>query len=174
MIAASGFEPGVNIGQATVVQADVDMALDLGVNQGSDLLRVEKVFTADGVPVIYVVNLTPVAVLGEELMVEAVHRPSITEPIYKFLEDCCQRDVEYHIATLEAMHVQEFETRIPNVDPLSPILVMKSVAFDADDQPVFRSLSAYPDKRMRFRLLRQRLAKGRIRCEKEQEGYLRR
>ena len=71
--------------------------------EGSDILRVAKVFTADEEPIIYVINLIPHRTLGDGLFTEVQRRPELTEPIYAFLEETCGHRVDYHIATLAAI-----------------------------------------------------------------------
>lgn len=156
MIAASGFEPGVGVGRAFPVTADGTVARDLMVQEGEQVLRLEKVFTADGHPVIYVINLIPHWVLGAELAREVTRNPQITEPVYVFMEDGCGHRIDHHVATLEAQLIEEWEVPIPDKDPRAPMLVMKSIAFNGEERPIFRSLSAYPDKRVKFKLFRHR------------------
>lgn len=155
-ITASGFEAGIKMVNAAVMQSQEQLAKDLQIAADSQVLRVESVFTADGSPVIYCVNSIPAQVLGAELLLETIRHPESAEPIYEFLENRCHRRVTYHLATLRAELVQNFEMQIPDFDALAPMLVMKSIAYDEDQQPIFQSLSAYPDDRMTFTLLRKR------------------
>ncbi|MFC2030622.1 GntR family transcriptional regulator [Chloroflexota bacterium] len=160
VIAASGFQPGVMVGQADLFTAGNELAQALAVAEGSDMLRIEKVFTASGSPVIYVVNAFPVWVVGQELLNEVLTQPQITEPIYEFLEERCGQSVAYHVAILQACLVQACEIEITHANPLDPMVVMESVAYNTNDRPVFRSRSAYPDKRVQFRLVRRRTTAG--------------
>lgn len=156
IIAASGFIPGVDVGRAFAVEAGAEESRDLSVDEGTQLVRVEKVFTASGQPVIYVVNLIPDRILPPGVPAELIAHPEISEPIYQFLEERCNQQVDHHVATLEAQRIGDAEIEIARLDPQAPMLIMKSVAFDVAGRPIFRSLSAYPDKRVKFKLVRQR------------------
>ncbi len=158
MIAASGFASSVTVGPASIIMADADEAEALAVPVGSALLRVEKVFLADDQAVIYVVNRIPAWVLDEALLQEAATAPAITEPIYQFLETRCHQQIDHHVATLRALLVRDSEIPIPGVDPLTPVLTMRSVAYNREERPVFESRSTYPDQRMQLRLIRRQAA----------------
>ena len=160
LIAASGFAPGVAVGAASVIEADACDAAALAVPEKSALLRVTKSFTADGDPVIYVVNRMPAWVLGEPLLLEAAARPEITEPIYDFLEARCRQKIDHHVAILRAQLVRDCEILIAGVDPLTPVLTMQSTAYNREGRPVFESRSTYPDPRVQLRLIRRQAARS--------------
>lgn len=156
LISASGHTPGVRVLGARAATAGPLECEHLAVEADSPILRVEKVFTADGDPVIYVVNLIPLRSLGDGLFSEVQRRPELTEPIYTFLEETCGQRVEYHIATLAAILARDSEVAMPNIDPILPVLTMSSVGYGRDSRPVFESRSTYPDPRMQMKLLRRR------------------
>jgi GntR family transcriptional regulator len=155
LIAASGFTPGVTVGQASLIKADSDNAAALEVPEGSTLLKVEKTFQADDSSVIFVVNRIPAWVLGGEVLQEVLSRPETTEPIYRFLDDRCHQQIDHHVATLRAMLVRDCEIPIPGVDPLMPVLTMSSIAYNREERPVFESRSTYPDQRVQLKLVRR-------------------
>jgi GntR family transcriptional regulator len=156
LISSSGYTPGVQVLSATASVAGVLECERLDVAEGSDILRVAKVFTADEAPVIYVVNLIPHRILGDGLFSEVQRRPELTEPIYTFLEETCGHRVDYHVATLAAILAQDAEIVIPDIDPVTPLLTMSSIGHDREGRPVFESRSTYPDPRLQMKLLRRR------------------
>jgi len=156
LISASGHTPGVRVLGATAATAGPLECERLDVEAASPVLRVEKAFTADGDPVIYVVNVIPLRSLGDGLFSEVQRRPELTEPIYTFLEETCGQKVEYHIATLAAILARDSEVAMPNIDPILPVLTMSSVGYGRDSRPVFESRSTYPDPRLQMKLLRRR------------------
>lgn len=155
LIAASGYAPSVAVGQASLTEADSDHATVLVVPQGSPLLKIEKVFQADGSPVIYVVNRIPAWVLGKRALQDVLAQPAITEPLYDFLEGRCHQHIDHHVATLRALLVRDCELAIPGVDPITPVLAMYSIAYNREERPVFESRSIYPDSRVQLKLVRQ-------------------
>ena len=156
LISGSGYTPAVQVLGATAAVAGPVESEHLDVSEGSDLLRVAKIFTADAAPVIYVVNLIPHRILGDGLFTEVQRRPELTEPIYTFLEETCGHRVDYHIATLAAILARDSEIAIPGIDPITPMLTMSSIGHDREGRPVFESRSTYPDPRLQMKLLRRR------------------
>jgi GntR family transcriptional regulator len=156
LISAAAMRPQSSVVSALPMTAGQLECERLDVEEGSAILRVAKIFTADGEPVIYVVNLIPHRILGDGLFAEIQRRPELTEPIYTFFEEQCGQRVGYHIATLAAILAGDAEIAIPGVDPFTPLLTMSSIGHDRDGRPVFESRSTYPDPRVQMRLLRRR------------------
>lgn len=156
IIAAAGYVPGVQVIGARPSIATPLEAERLDVDEGSDLLRVKKVFTANGEPVIYVINLIPHRILGDGLFFEVQRRPELTEPIYTFFEEQCGHRVDYLVATLTPILARDSEIPLGEIDPITPLLTMSSIGHDRDGQPVFESRSTYPDPRIQLKLLRRR------------------
>jgi DNA-binding GntR family transcriptional regulator len=69
------------------------------LKDGSKLLEIEKVFLADGDPIIYCINHIPDWVFGEAYSAEAVVEPGLTEPILDFLEMKCGQSVAYYVSS---------------------------------------------------------------------------
>jgi GntR family transcriptional regulator len=155
LIGASGFEASIGIHLACLVTADACQAADLQVARSSELLQLELVLSADGSPVIYCLNHIPTWLLGADLVAELVADPATSEPIYEFLEQRCNQTIDYHLASLWADLPQNFDIAIPDGDQAGPMLIMKSIAFNTDGRPIFRSQSAYPDPRIKFTLMRR-------------------
>ena len=155
LIASSGFEPGVQIERAYLVEADLELAKNLEINPGDRVLQVELKFTADGSPVIFCLNSIPTWVMDDALLQEVLHTPETAEPLYEFAAVRCGQPVKYHAAALWAELAENVEMEISGFPPQSPVLVVRSVGCNLENQPIFESLTAYPDKRMQFKLLRQ-------------------
>jgi GntR family transcriptional regulator len=154
LIAASGFQPGVEVRQATLVAADEVTAAALEIPSSSHVLRLEKVFTADGDPVIYVTTWIAEWTLGDHLG-DAIARPEITEPLFEFLESICGHRVENSICTFWPDAGEDAIGDV-NIDPKTPVLVMDYIAFNDREAPLYRSHQTYMGNKMRFSLIRRR------------------
>ena len=65
MIIAAGYKPGVNFFQRNLVKANSEVAKNLHIPEGSDVLVCKRVRTADGKPVVYSIDyFTPHLVPG--------------------------------------------------------------------------------------------------------------
>jgi GntR family transcriptional regulator len=156
LIARGGSVPGVLFDGAEQSPADDDVAEALGVDPGSLVHRCAKRFTADGIPVIYVVTSIPVEVLGESLAREAVGAPQITEPLFSFLENRCGLVTEYQLTSLESCLGDVVDHPACPLDGTTAVLQMDETGFTVDHRPIWFSRNWYPPGPMRFQLARQR------------------
>jgi GntR family transcriptional regulator len=155
-IAAAGYQPGYDFVRIALVVPDTHVADALDIPPGGEVLQSYKVFTADGEPVIYAINHIPVAVLGAELARQAVADPTITEPLFDFLEQRCGQCAEYSIASVRAELGQN--CAFPGLDDRSgvPVLLLEEVACNAGETPIWHSFEFYPGNLISFDLVRQR------------------
>lgn len=154
LISKAGFTPSREIIDAGSSKAGEQIAKELHIQSGDEVLRVEQVIKGDGDPLIYCVNFIPCALLDgspDELVASGKGH----EPLFDLIEKYCGEKVSHHIATLWADRATNFPIKMPDFEQSEPILVMQSVGFNMDEKPLFVSLSAYPDKRMQFKLLRR-------------------
>ena len=93
--------------------------------------------------------------MDEALLQEVLHNPETAEPLYEFVAVRCGLPVTYHAAVLWAELAENVEMDISGFPPQTPVLVVRSVGCNLENRPIFQSLTAYPDKRMQFKLLRQ-------------------
>jgi GntR family transcriptional regulator len=155
LIASGGFEPGVEVREATLVEAGEELARSLSVDVGSRLLRLNKVFSADGEPLIYVETLIPELMVAD-CLAAVLENPDITEPMFAFLEDRCGQRVENAISTFWPDTVRDCGMDIGDFDPGTPVLMMDYIAYSNEGTPIWHSLQSYIGGRMKFNLIRRR------------------
>ena len=157
LITSNGYKSGERLIKADIVAPGPNLIEALNLTAGQTILQSHKTLTADGQPVIYCITSIPGWVLKDEPDHSISDYPGLTQPLYQFLERDCNQRVEYHIAKLRADIVQncDFITEIP-YDPLTPMLVITEIGFNADERPVFHSLEYYPGNHMSFELVRRR------------------
>jgi GntR family transcriptional regulator len=160
LISSGGLEPGVSVMGAELILAEDEDVANLSVEKGSQLLRVRKVFTGDGAPLIYVNSYLPEWIMADQLD-QLLEKPELTEPLFGFIEQGCGHRVANMVATFwpETVHgcITEAVVDISGHPPHTPVLRMNYVAYSDDDTPLFKSHQAYLGRMMRFTLLRHRL-----------------
>jgi DNA-binding GntR family transcriptional regulator len=121
-------------------------------------LRIEKLFLADGNPIIYVINYIPPWVFQDAVTPEEAIRPGLTEPFLEFFEQKCKQPVAYYIASVKSDVLRNCcAPRVfPKSDPLTPVLVISNVGFNRDDRPLHQSIEYHPGNQMDFKLIRSR------------------
>lgn len=155
LIASGGFEPSVKFGKVLIVEADETLAAALSIKSDSRLLQLNKVFSADDEPLIYVKTSIPEWMVQD--CVEAIlEEPGITEPLFTFLDDNCGQRVENMITRFWPDTVQDCPIDIDNFEPGTPVLMMDYVAYSEEGIAIYHSLQAYIGRRIKFDLIRRR------------------
>ncbi len=155
VIARNGREPGRRFIRAAIEPPSPEAAASLGLSEQSALVR-HTIFTADGNPVIYCVNTLPLAILKPALAERIVEDPTISEPLYEFLDKECGQWLEYHASTIWPALATECNMLEPVCHPLSPVLVIEETGYNSSALPILHSREIYPDAFMRFEMIRRR------------------
>jgi GntR family transcriptional regulator len=157
IITRNGCQPGIRFVQSIITDADPESARALALD-GEPVLYRHSIFTADGDPVIYCINVLPLWVISAPVAQEVVANPAISEPLYDFLETRCNRRIEFHNASIWPDVAQNCQMREAICAPNTPVLVIDETGFDVNRRPVLRSIEYYPGRFMRFEIMRRRAA----------------
>ncbi len=143
---ARGLVPTARVVERVVRPATIDEAEALGVAPGSDLFVLERLRLLDGMPVAF--DQSQVALSRCPALLEAdFSTASLYEvlrsrgPIVPVMADC----------TLEAMPAGARVAELLELDPTSPVLRSRQIAFDHQGIAVERSEIVYRGDRYRFR-----------------------
>jgi GntR family transcriptional regulator len=158
LITDNGFEPGFMQLRAELIEPSPEQIQNFKLDQPDKLLEIEKVFLADGDPIIYCINHIPRWVFHEAFSDEQACEPGLTEPILEFLEDRCGQSISYYVSSVRADILKN--CCIPKIfkkmDPLTPVLVIDELGYNRSEQPVHQSIEFHPGNRMNFKLIRSR------------------
>jgi DNA-binding GntR family transcriptional regulator len=80
LIRENGHQPGFEQISAELIEPRPDLAQNLSLDTGLRVLRVHKVFLADGDPIIFCINHIPQCVFQDVYTPEEAIQPSLTEP----------------------------------------------------------------------------------------------
>ena len=155
-IAARGYTPGFKQLKTQLIAADEYLAKTLDVPEGSNVLNVQKLFTADGNPIILFINFIPEWVYQDCLSNEEVMEPGATQPFFKFFADKCNHRTKYLTSIVKPEIVkncdlpEEFEFDDPN----TPILIVEDVGYDEGDTPIFVSIEHLIREASNFHIVR--------------------
>jgi DNA-binding GntR family transcriptional regulator len=140
-ISSRGLKPGFKQLKAEIIKADTFHANILEVLEGSDLLNIHKVFTADGKPIIYFENYIPRRIFGKCLSDEQAIQPGITEPFFTFFRETCRFPVKYLTSVIKPKicHNVSIAESLELAEPLETLLHIEDIGFDRDDNPIFYS-----------------------------------
>lgn len=128
-----------------VVPAGEAVARHLAVARDADVVRIQRVRLADGVPVSFDDTYLPLDI-GRKIMADNLE----TNPIFSLLEDkygIPLIEAEYR---LEALAAEPAIARALEVEPLSPMLVIERISYAEGGQPIDYEKLYYRGDLIRF------------------------
>ncbi len=149
LLRAEGYEPGLIYLDHRVEQADAEVAAALDVKVGEETVVIRKVFTADARPAMFSINILPLRI---------AHLPQdgtkLQGPIFPYLEETYGQAPAYSVADVRPVLATDELAALLAVEPRSPLLLMKGVYFDKDNQPMMYAYNYYTDI-IHFKAIRQ-------------------
>ncbi len=137
----------VHTNRVSATHADMT---ELKLNQTEDILRIERIRTADGEPVVYCIDKIPVGVVPKEFNFEK------ESSIFQTLEKEAKIYISYAITDIQPIGYHEKISSILHTPPESSLLVLKQVHYDASDRPVLSSVNYFRADKFRFQVVRRR------------------
>ena len=152
MIRQNGFTPAVASIRSWEEPADEKTAAQLQLPEGTPMLRVSRLCTADGRPAIYCEDVIEKALIREDYTEE-----DLKPPIFHFLQRSCGIFPYLDLTDLRAVPADEKLAQVLQVPLGAPLLYMEEVDFDIDGKPVFCSAEYFADGIFRHTVLRKKL-----------------
>ena len=152
MIRQSGFTPAVAYSRMSEGTADQKIAGQLQIPEGTPVIRVARLCTADGRPAIYCED-----VLEKALAKDGYTPEDLKLPIFHFLQRFCGVYPYLDLTDLRAAAADASLAEIFQVPPGTPLLQMEEVDYDIDGRPVFCSTEYFADGIFRHTVLRKKL-----------------
>jgi GntR family transcriptional regulator len=157
LIRENGYEPGYRELSSEIISPGEDTLEDLKLEPGSRVLRLRKIFTANGDPIIYVINHIPVWVFEDNISEQEVLQAGITEEFIDFFEEKCHQRISHFISTVKADIFANIDApeKLIHKGPHTPVLVITETGYNISDQPILSSREFHPGDWMTFRMLRR-------------------
>ena len=146
-----GYTPSVRVVSEGVSAPDAATAEALGLDEGDEILSVEKLFLENDAPVILTTNRIPTKVLADSDYTE-----DETLPLYEFIEDHSERALSYYLSEIIPVALDEDTAGKLGVEPGTVAISFDEIGFDQSNEPIVRATSYFRDDLLRFRLIRRR------------------
>jgi len=143
-----GYIPSVKVLTDEILPADAEIAAALGIEGGSPVLVIEKVFLEDGEPAVLTRNRIPAHLVGEHHSNEM--------PIYEFLDEYCDRRLSYYVSEIIPVAFDADQAKKLGVERGTVGLSFVEVGFDQNNAPIVHATSFFRDDLLRFRLIRRK------------------
>jgi GntR family transcriptional regulator len=159
-----GLEPEARVIAMKVVSADIVVAEELGIEEGSQAVRIERVRLGDRRPILFDVSHLPLDI-GEQVIKEDLRK----RPIFDILErdlGVVLSEADYHIRAVPAQEPIAAHLRVRRG---APLLMIERTTYSRDGTPVDYENLYYRADRMTFSM---RLKRGATRQETADAGRI--
>jgi DNA-binding GntR family transcriptional regulator len=142
VIKGHGMEPGTSHARVEEVTADEEIASILGLAPGAPVLRLERVRTADGRPVIFTVDVIPTGLFRDAgLDPDVLLDPGLS--LYRLYAERLGRSITDGQASIRLTRADALVADRLGIPAGSPILRLEQVDATAEGEPVLFSLESY-------------------------------
>ena len=139
LIRSFGSYPHADGIQVFPIRAGEELARDLEIEPGDDVICIKKRILADTTPVIYSIDYLPRALFGTR----DYTRIDLTGGVFDILERECHQQISSNVAHLKASCGDDAIRSAMRLAPGEAMLLLDEVCFNRLCRPVMRSLSYY-------------------------------
>lgn len=149
MIRQSGKTPGSQYISAEIVDATEEDKKNFA-SSISRLARIERVRTADQIPVVFCIDNVPAELFPLEKLQE-------NESIFDAIEDHIGKKIGYAITHIEPISYHDRVYSILDCSPNQSLLLLKQMHYTTDDEPILYSANYFRSDIFSFHVLRKRV-----------------
>lgn len=151
MLETHGYKPTNRIVSLTEQPAGNDIAQILNIDPANTVVTVQKLFLADGEPVIFTVNHIPSQWIIPEFSADDFH-----QPISQFLLESCQQELTYYLSEIVPLIAPDWLSKLLYLPANSPLISFEEVGYNVDNAPILKAQSFFRDDLVRLRLIRKK------------------
>lgn len=150
MLQAHGYTPANRIISLKEQPAGNDIAQTLNIEPADTVVTVEKLFLADGEPVIFTINHIPAKWIVCQFGAEDFH-----QPISQFLLDSCQQELTYYLSEIVPLIAPDWLSNLLHVAARPALISFEETGYNTDNEPILKATSYFRDDLLRLRLIRR-------------------
>ena len=153
MIRDSGFVPTVEIRGIQKTRADAVLAGWLDLAEGAEVISVDRVVYADGLPTIYCTDtIDQRLVLKNDYSLE-----NLQKPIFDFLKNYCGTEVYMDLTEMHAVNADDILAEILDVPPGTALLHLNERGYSFEGRLVLYSSEYYREGILKHTILRKKI-----------------
>jgi GntR family transcriptional regulator len=157
LIEENGFKPGYIHIQSTIDLPEPNTQKELGLSQNDAVIRIEKVFTANDDPIIYVINHIPYWLVKDQATENQILTPDFTKNFREFFEEVCNQKVSYFISQVRADIFRNISA--PEMMDFyqgdTATLIIDQVGYNQEERPIISTIEYHPGSWMTFNIIRR-------------------
>ncbi|WP_157404674.1 GntR family transcriptional regulator [Shouchella shacheensis] len=148
MIANAHMKPGTIFLSSSLHEASEEDRSRFNRPYMDAVMNIERVRTADGMPVVYCMDIIPKELLGNH----SIHE---TKSIFRFLQEA-GKWIDYAITYIEPIGYHEHISELLECNAETSLLLLKQTHYDVNDEPVLYSLNYFRADKFKFHVVRRR------------------
>ena len=152
MIRESGHKPGVAFVETCDELADETVARLLHIKEGSPVLSITRLCTADDSPAIYCKDI-----IDKAQIKTGYTQNDLTSPVFHFLQQFCAVSAYLDLTELKAVCADKHLAQVFRVPEGSPLLCMEEVDYSIDGRPVMCSIQYFANGTIHHTVMRKKL-----------------
>jgi GntR family transcriptional regulator len=148
MIRRNGYEPAILFLDTDICKAG-EVATALRINITDDVLRIRKIFKADGKPAIYSIDYLSLGLAKPPHDLE-----KLKGPIFPYLEEAYGESPAYSVTDIYPVIAGVERSILLQVEATSPLLLFIDVFFNSGNEPILYGQNYFTDL-LHFRAIQQ-------------------
>jgi len=150
IIRSAGANPGTRSIEIAEEQADVTAASRLNIKPGSVIVRMEKIRTADSLPVLYSIDMF------EKSILQDVEIPAnLGERVADLIEEMCDKRAVHSECKVLPVVADDTLSKKLGVKVGSPLLLIDTIEYDEGEHPLIYCLDYWVSGFVDFRISRR-------------------
>ncbi len=151
MIADQGYQPSIRIRRLGKESAAPDLARGFGVEEGEELLVGEKIYLADGKPVIFYRLYLP-----QTMVMEAVTEAAFQQPVTEFVEQISEETLSYSVSELVPLNAPPWLAEALELpEGMAPLISFEETGFNPENVAIIKTYSYFRNDYLQLRLVRR-------------------
>lgn len=150
MIKDAGLEPGTIYLNKVIETLSNNERKKLACSKSEEVIKVDRVRTADGKPVVYCIDKIPLKYFPNDFTTDDLS-------LFHILERNGKRKITQAVAEITPIGYDDKVSPILECDPETALLVLKQLYFDEESKPVFYSINYFKADTFQFHVIRKRI-----------------
>jgi GntR family transcriptional regulator len=155
LIHLAGYASQLSFARLEEAALPPDLAERMLLPAGTPGLKLRKVFTADGKPVLYCINWIPLNLAPITRRPALVAQIDPQQSVYTILQACFNQNVEYQVSDVEACPASAEAAAMLGCRSGVALFHIQELGYNAHQRPVFSGDTAFIPGLIRFRLVRK-------------------
>ncbi|TYP56106.1 GntR family transcriptional regulator [Thermosediminibacter litoriperuensis] len=152
LIERQGMKPGTKDVVITRVRPSEREASMMGLSHDEEIYRVERVRTADGIPVLFCIDRIPARFVKKEFRLEK-------ESLFDYLQDDLGIYISYAVSDIVPVkaEVAGVYKKLNFRSKSAVVLLLEQLHYDENHNPIFYSSNFFSPEKFRFYIVRKRI-----------------